>query len=366
MRNYKLVRLVRSFRSNAYVLIPVIFLMIFLNSCKKDTANPGISGLNPDSVKLNIASAQEMGALTMPNQLAGRDGGQSALVGNEVRWIFGDSFFKIRSVDNQQYRTNTSTKSTLANPLNTTEPLDANGVSNQFIRYTPAEKHFNDSANDPGNRIALWPTGIISTGGNNALVFYTKLRIASTWQDYGIGIAHYTAGQDSAVRNPDLLFHTPELNYETPFVHDGYIYITGQNINGVKICRALLSEAEKRSAYQFWNGNSWVSDITAAASIGEYGDGTITYNAFFKMFIRIYSGFGSNTVYISFANNPQGPWSMRHTLYETVPPASGYNYIIFNHTELGSSDGKTIVLSYSHPLPAFLAGEIRLVKITFQ
>jgi hypothetical protein len=338
-----------------------------LASCNKNIQTDSTQ-INPDTVKVRVQSIKELGPLSMPKALVGRDGGQSLLLSGSIVWLFGDSFFSKLAVDGMQYRTNTSTQSTVGNPLATTEPVDANGVSYQFIPFTAEEKRFNDSTHDPTNRIGLWPTGIVSADNTNALVFYTKLHLASTWTDYGIGIAHYKLDQATATRNPDLLFRYPEPNFQKPFIYNGYLYVYGRlrNNAGAGIGRAPINMAENRSAYQFWSGSAWVSDINAASRILDVEPGSVSYNPYFKLLINVYDEPFNNTAFIRFANKPEGPWSVKQVLYNTPPPSTGQNYIITEHPELSKNNGKTITISYSHPLPAFLAGEIRLAEIAFE
>lgn len=345
-----------------------IFILILFFACKKETANLPSQKINPDTIVVRIQSTKELGSLSMPPALVGRDGGQSVLIGGVVKWIFGDSFFDRLGADGKQYRTNTSTESTVANPLATSEPLDAKGVSYQFIPFTAEEKKFNDSTNSPTDRIGLWPTGIVTKDNATALVFYVKLHLASTWTDYGIGIAHYAPGQITAVRNPDLLFHYPEPNFQQPFIYNQYLYVYGQlrNKPGAGVGRAPIDKAESRDAYEFWNGSAWVKDINATASILDVAPESVSYNPYFKTLINVYDEFGNNSGFIRFANNPEGPWSKKQVLYQTIKPSTGTNYIINEHPELSKNNGKTIYISYSHPLPAFLSGEIRLVEINFQ
>ena len=118
---------------------------------------------------------------------------QSVALAGNLYWQFGDSFFTKLATDGMQYRANTFTRSTLANPF-TTEPVNTNGVSYQYITFTADEKRFNDSTHSPVDRIALWPTGIVSANNKDALVFFAKLHLrpqsTGPWQDYGIGLAH--------------------------------------------------------------------------------------------------------------------------------------------------------------------------------
>lgn len=148
-------------------------------------------------------------------------------------------------------------------------------MSYQFIPFTTDEKRFNDSTNSLTDRLALWPTGVISTNNKDALVFFTKVHLrpqsVGPWQDYGIGLAHFTPGQP-VTRNPGLLFTYPDPNFQTPFIHDNYLYVYGylRNKLGTGIGRVPIELVENRTAYSFWNGSSWGKDVDAAAIISDY------------------------------------------------------------------------------------------------
>lgn len=346
-----------------------LVVLLILSSCKKkNSAQADPSQFDIDTVKARVLSVTELGALSMPSQLAGRDGGQTALIGNKIVWIFGDSFFTSQGEDGQHYRTNTSTQSTIANPIASIEPLDANGVSYQFVPYTTEEKHYNDSANSASNRIALWPTGIIPIGSNKAFVFFTKLLINGDWQDYGIGIAKYTLGDTSCVRNNGLLFQYPEPNFQTTLISDNYLYLYGRlrSNNQVAVARAPLSKVEQRDAYRFWDGADWVSDIGSAKGVTAFSGGSYSYNKYHGLYIHIFDKFANDGLYIQFAQHPEGPWSQTQKIYNTIAPEHDNNYLMVEHPELAKENGKIIYISYHRPLPAFLAGEIRLIEIAFE
>lgn len=336
----------------------ILIACLALASCRKDSRIP----------TFKVDSAKELGPLSKPATLVGRDGGQSALISGKIIWLFGDSFFDRKGVDSAQFHTNTAAQSTTDNPLVISEPLDANGVPVQFIPFTAEEKHFNDSLNNPNDRIGLWPTGIVTADNVNALVFYSKVYLKSPWQDFGIGIAKYQVGQIAAVRNSDLLFKFPEPNFQTPFLDNGYLYLYGKlrDKAGSGIARALIANIEDRASYEFWNGSAWTKDISSAARTLDESGGSFSYNHYHKQFIHIYNEFANNAVFIQFSDKPEGPWSVKQILYETIAPAQDFNYIAVEHPELSKNNGKTIYISYHHPLPAFLAGETRLVEINFQ
>lgn len=357
-----------------FVLPSLASILILISiSCKKKDVNtnkdnPIDIGINIDTIKVRTSKITDLGALTMPPHLVGRDGGHTTIISGKLIWIFGDSFFDQRGVDGMQYRTNTSTQSSSINPLVTSEPVDALGVSYQFIPFTIDEKKFNDSTNSPTDRIGLWPTGIFTTDNVTAIILYTKVYLKSPWQDFGIGIAKYKIGDVNAVRNNGLLFKYPESNMQTPFLHGDHLYIYGASRKSGSeiVCRAKVSQLENRNAYEFWDGSQWVKDMNAAKGISSQHGGSYSFNKYYNLFLHIYGAFGQNAVYISFARNPQGPWSKGQVLLNTeAPTKEGYNYIIIEHPDMAKDDGKTIYISYSHPLPSFLAGEIRLLEVKF-
>jgi hypothetical protein len=133
------------------------------------------------------------------------------------------------------------------------------------------------------------------------------------------------------------------------------------------VCRAPIAVADSRSNYEFWNGSTWVKDINATASILNVIPGSVSFSPHFKVLMNVYSEIGSNTAYVRFANNPEGPWSAKQVLYNTppLPEANKYNYIINEHAELAKNNGKTIFISYSHPLPWF-RGDVRLAQVDFK
>lgn len=83
--------------------------MEVMNACNDHRSNPDPVGTlpNPDTIQVRLKTAVELGALTMPPALVGRDGVQSVALGSNIYWQFGDSFFSKKAVDGAQFRTNT-------------------------------------------------------------------------------------------------------------------------------------------------------------------------------------------------------------------------------------------------------------------
>ncbi len=340
-----------------------------------------------------VSSVVDLGVVARPGSVLVRDGGSTALVGDKILWLFGDTIFKpgFVAADGEKYRSNTAALASPESPLAVTEPLDANGTPYQAIPFTAAEKAYNDSTGKPDDRIALWPGGFVSEThdpddytalghdgftrkkSRNGLQFFLKVHVLPgtlNYQALGVGTARFTPGKTTAHRDRKLLFKADEPQFSRAFLHQGMVYLYGKLPAGsflpYGVARAPLKKATQRSAYQFWNGSAWVSDIaqTAAVMYGIPGSVTVSYNAHLRTFIAIHSQAFSDKVVIRTAPAPEGPWSAATELF-TGMASSSNNYAAQEHPELAKNNGQTIYVSYFNP-QGFLHGEVRLVEVTFQ
>ena len=83
---------------------------------------------------------------------------------------------------------------------------------------------------------------------------------------------------------------------------------------------------------------------------------SVSYKLYFRAFTAVYNEFSSETAYIHFANRPEGPWSNKQALYVPSKNDKQPNYLLMERPALAKNNGKTIVISYSHPLPGFSGG----------
>ena len=331
----------------------------------------------PATVQPRIATTRDLGALGRPASVSVRDGGASALIGAKVLWTFGDTIFTPKSIDGANLRSNTAALADPASPLQVGEPLDANGAPYPFLTFTPDEQHYNDSTGKPDDRIALWIGSVTTTSPDTGLVFYTMLKVkpgALNYELQGVGLACVTAGQTVAKRDPGLLFTASEPDFVNAFVSQGMLYVYG-NLNrqtlDAGLARVPLAQVAKRTAYRFWDGTNWVTDDQRAQPILHDipNSVSVSYNPYLRQFLAVTSGTflrSPNQVLMRTAPNPQGPWSEPTVLLTgEPPPANMIDYAGMEHPELASGAGRSIVISYFHPL-GFLQGELRLVEITFE
>ena len=331
----------------------------------------------PDSVRaLAVASVRDIGVVRMPPKLVGRDGGNSGLIGGKVLWVFGDTFWSFAAADGATFRTNTAALADPSLPLETTEPTDTKGAPAQFIPFTVAEKQFNDSTGKPDDRIALWPGSVVPSA-NGGVVFYIKLHVRGSlnYDFLGSGIARVTAGSTTATRDPGLLFGPTEPHFNLAMLTSDYLYVYGDltgNSANFGVGRVAQQDVGTRSAYRFWNGTDWVADVTKIASVftNAPGGASVSYNPYLKQYVAAHAGILSKSIFLRTARRPEGPFSAPIEAFVGLDPGSGggfaANYAGLEHPELSKEGGKILAVTYAHPLPGFLQGEVRLVEMTLR
>lgn len=313
-----------------------------------------------------ITKITDLGFLTFSTPNAPRDGGNSALVGGKVLWNFGDTFYvpKVPKFTGDLFRSSTAAIGNLSNPTQLSEPVDAKGAPYQFIPYTPEQLAYNIAKNNGSDRYTIWPSGMVTRpGGTSAFVFYFTLLIQpDKWINQGVGLATVEANSTVAQRQVNTLFAANEPSFREPLLVGDTVYVYAAC--GAKVCpvaRVPISQVPTRSAYQFWNGTSWVSDISQAkpvlpsSSLG----GTVMYNRSLKSYVLAYIQDYSHGIYFSYAPAPEGPWTAPIRAIDL--PTDKQEYVPNFHPELSTDNDISVFISY------FLSGSgngIKLLKLT--
>jgi hypothetical protein len=345
--------------------------------CGDGTAD-GTAGPSSNGVRsLAVASTRDLGAVGMPANVVGRDGGFSGLVGGKILWVFGDTFFNPPASDGEGFRSNTGALADPARPLEVSEPLDAAGAPYPLLPFTPQEKRYNDSTGKPDERIALWPGTVVPDGGGGGLLFYVALKVHPGTLNYeliGTGVARVAPGSTTATRDPGFLFRAPEPSFDKAMLVGSDLYLYGTSNDGssdlpVVMARVPLAQLADRSAYRFWDGKAWSADVASVRPIMSWvpGEMTISYNAWLGGYLAVHSGPFSNDVLMRTAPRPEGPWSAPIVAVKGIaPPQGGNDYAGKEHPELASDGGRIVVVSYAHPTGGFLAGEVRVAEVTLK
>lgn len=333
------------------------------------------SACTDDTVRAaEAASTRDVGVVGKPANVATRDGGESVLVGGKILWTFGDTFFNPKSVDGVNFRTSTAALADPANPLAVTEPLDANGAPYAAFDFTAEELAYNAARDPTQDRIGLWFGGLVPDGGG-ALAFYLKL-IVKPNLDYtylGVGTARFAANATHGTRTDGLLFDFTkgEPRFERPMLHEGTLYLYGElpgRQGQFGVAKAPLAQATVRSAYTFWNGSAWTSNVaqTAAVLTGIPGQMSAAWNPYLGAFLAVNTDVSSQSVIARTAARPEGPWGQRTVLFAQQPAASGFGYAGQEHVALRKQNGKVLFVTYYRSLPGFLQGELRAVEVTLK
>ncbi|MCA9580165.1 MAG: DUF4185 domain-containing protein [Myxococcales bacterium] len=331
------------------------------------------------SKALEVASVEDWGVVPFPSdKVVGRDGGYAGLLGGKLLWLFGDTFLtKENPVDDTFVLSATSGWSTLADPTTLVEPVDEDGFPAQTIPYTAGELDKNKT--DALNGWSLWPGTMIDTGDPEGLVFFQRIKRTEGmgFDSMGVGTARIALDATTATRNSGDLFAPPERLYMPTSVVEGFAYgfaceSVGFLDTECRMTRVLPADADTRSAYQFFDGAEWQADADKAAVVvgGIGGQPSLSYNPHLGRYLAVASSILSSKVVLMTSERIEGPWEER---VKFEPDGVGYldavddayNYIVIEHPELRSTDGKTIVISYSRPTAPF-QGEIRLMRVTLK
>ena len=148
----------------------------------------------------------------------------------------------------------------------------------------------------------------------------------------------------------------PKTSWGNALTSDSkYDYIYGWGAYGatsaMKVARVPIGQSLTASDWQYWNGTIWVSGETAAIDVPTENELTGVTEASGGGYVAVSipnSVYTDSVVDLSYACNPQGPWSTPATVY-TVPEISQYGneiaYIPTFHNELAGSNG--LVVSYN-------------------
>lgn len=341
------------------------------SACVADT-HVGMGGL-----PLEIASIRDLGALQAPDGVTSRDGGASARVGGKVLWVFNDTLFDRPAEDGQRYRSSTAGIGSERAPLTLSEPLDRSGLPLEMLPFSARERAYNDK-HGPKERWALWPGSVIEGCDGGALIFYLKLKVHPRFLDYelfGVGAARAAAGATTAARDVPLLFNAPEPPFHVGALVDGphvFLYACEPEDplkSPCRVARAPRARASERAAWEAWDGASWTPDLGRAKPVlGDApGDLSVSWNPHLGRFLAVHSEVFGNAILLHTAPRPEGPWTapirIEAGLHPIFPPGKGLNnYAAKEHPELSPDGGKTIIVSYAHPLSE-LRGEIRLLEV---
>ena len=130
--------------------------------------------------------------------------------------------------------------------------------------------------------------------------------------------------------------------------HEGYVYafgIHGGRFGGVALARVPSDDVLDMSAYTYWDGSDWVSDLEAAAEIASapVGELSVAWNSYLNRWIMTYLNEFRRAIVIREASELTGEWS------EPLEVVSGDDYpsLYGAYLHPWASDGEVIYFNMS-------------------
>lgn len=132
----------------------------------------------------------------------------------------------------------------------------------------------------------------------------------------------------------------------SPADGDGFLHVYGTQNHGLFLARVPfdVGSVSKLSAYTYWNGESFVSDESAAVSILSTLGGSIFHSNYLNKYIWLTQPAGYGGVYAYLADQPQGPFSTGTLLFQDAE--HGGTYAPSAQTQYDTT-GKTVAIVYS-------------------
>lgn len=294
----------------------------------KSTTTPAPTpkgGTNPSSWQVDSADTRKVatqigsGSINPPtrNGVHGTDLGHMYVQNGKLNMVFGDTFGgpaakDFYSVTHTDWRSNVmGVAPASASP--------ANGIpfTSTVTDKTNHSKELLSSKKIDGNEMTVIPTNGIAVG-NRAYLYYMSVRkwgIPGQWTLNHSGIAYSDNGGATWTKSTTQWSGSSNFGQVALVNQGGFVYvygIPGGRYGGLKLARVPQASVLTKSAYQYWNGTTWVTgDEYAAKTIvpGPVGELSVQYNSYYKKWIMMYLVDSTQEIVLRTADSLTGPWS---------------------------------------------------------
>ncbi len=329
------------------------------------------------------ATVTPRGEVTNPTIAIGRDGAASTVLGGKVFWAFGDTFAPGGGVRSSGAYADRS------NPTRVTDTL-VGGRPYQLVPFTPVEAA--DNASGDGSQWVIWPTELINTSPDKALIFSTKFHAtAEGWVEPSLVVSEITAGSTQSrrlaepitdprgnyaaavyQRNGMLYLHdcgganlAPELVTKTAGVLPG-LGLGNLSLNPTpgrcRLARVPLSQATDATAYRYWTGTVWSTVYSDAVGVvpGSNSGLSIAWSPKLNKYVALSTPGLSHEIQMSTSPRPEGPWSAPATVFT----AETGIYATRIHPHLSTADLGTMGVTYFRQDQPKKPGGVVLIDLT--
>lgn len=316
-----------------------------------------------DPAEVTVRAASEVFVLPQNAVITGRDGGQSGVVFGKSVWAYGDTVLVTPDEAGTNWHHNSFSFTSDFNASDGidefSEPVDGAQAPLYLVPPTEDEEAFNGAhrgdtcAEKPcGARYGAWPGQPVFDEANNRAIIPYGLIYAEpgefNFHGVGYGFALWNDFHAPPERpviakgtpHPTLLFREEEPNYGiSPVIRDGFLYAFSCEGDGfTKPCtvgRVRVEKLQEHSAWEFWDGDTFVSDMDDAEELFDGADiMTLHFNEHVGRWMVIYSEPGTNDAVVRTAPEIWGPYSDTAKLFTGDRKTSeGWIYDMAAHPE---------------------------------
>lgn len=241
---------------------------------------------------------------------------------------------------------------------------DGTGDPTSILSLTPEEQIENQTRTD-GRELRLRPTGGFAFEGRGYL-YYEKILAGPGFFEatvLGVGLCIIDpAGQTCARVMPDVYPDEPSLLWDRAewpgnrgaFVaDDGYVYVHGCLHAAAfedlcTVAQVLPAHAGEPSQYRYYSGfDGWIEDPWNATVVFETaGLVTPSFNPYLDRYVATTPNIWDSTIEVRLSSTPGGSFGDPIVLFDAVGPEGWFIGGGVEHAALGSTDGRTIAISY--------------------
>jgi hypothetical protein len=325
----------------------------------------------------SVTGSREVGVVPQSGLIQGHDGGASALLFGHSVWIYGDTPLNVKDSAGIQWHSNSFAVTDDLDPSDGIggfwERLDDAGAPMPLVANTAEEATFiADHAGDDcrvspcGARWAQWPgSAVFDAARNRALVWYGLVyaepgsfnfhgvgQSLAIWQDFAEFPKRLELSPGSP--HPTLLFGENEPGFGAASAIDGedlYAFACDKSGFGrpCLIGRVPAAHALERSAWTYWDGESWSAQIGDAHPVFDGGLGLSVFRLRGK-WVAVYAASLSSDIKARTADTLVGPWSSEVALFTADRKGDdSWTYDAYVHSELTPADESALYVSFTRP-----------------